>query len=153
MLITVDQIQDRNVCFSQIIRDLNFFLWALSAVKKIVCPLVSAGRVSYNQLPAILGMVFVICPALVPAFLLFSTSSPALFKVCWDWLNGLWTGCQTGWFGPFSLWFLWKLWSTGVLNLTLLVSYCHKNHLCALCLSIPIWKTWILFSSFRHHAY
>lgn len=74
VLVTADQIQNRNVLvfvfFSSDHLGLLFFLWVLSAAKKTVW-------VSYSNLPAILGVAFGICPALVSAFLLSSTSSPA----------------------------------------------------------------------------
>lgn len=54
------------------------FLCTLSVAEKMVCPLVSAWCVSHNQLPPTSGMVFVLHPALVFAFLLSYAPSPLL---------------------------------------------------------------------------
>lgn len=99
VLVTADQIQNRNVLvfvfFSSDHLGLLFFLWVLSAAKKTIW-------VSYSNLPAILGVAFGICPALVSAFYFLSPLLLPLERMLglikWpvDWMSDqvIWT-CQS----------------------------------------------------------
>jgi len=60
-----------------------FSLVLVCSKENSLSPGVSWTRV-IESAPAILGMVFVICPSLFSVFLLSSTSSPALPEVYWD---------------------------------------------------------------------